>query len=75
MTQPGNRIGPLLQAERPWEEGAGIALTTIIKDGGMYRGWGGPFTTSGDPPGQNIFTISNRATVWRGSGRTSASWM
>ncbi|HZT32426.1 MAG TPA: hypothetical protein VFA33_21230 [Bryobacteraceae bacterium] len=50
-----SRMGPLLEADRAWEEGAGVALTTIIKDGGMYRGWGGPFTTSGNPPGQNYF--------------------
>ena len=52
---PAERIGPLLEADRPWEENAGVALTTVIKDGGMFRGWGGPFTNSGDPPGQKHF--------------------
>jgi hypothetical protein len=55
VAQRAERIGPLLQAERPWEEGAGVALTTVIQDGGIFRGWGGPFTTSGDPPGQKHF--------------------
>ncbi len=48
------RMGPLLQAENPWEEGS-VTITTVIKDQGMYRGWGGPFTTSGDPPGQRHY--------------------
>jgi hypothetical protein len=52
---PAQRIGPLIEADRPWEEGAGVEITTVIKDGGMYRGWGAPFTTSGDPPGQKHF--------------------
>ena len=51
---PARRMGPLLKAERPWEEGS-VTITTIIKDGGMYRGWAGPFTTSGDPPGQKHY--------------------
>jgi len=55
VAQPAERLGPLFNAERPWEEGAGVALTTVIKDGGMFRGWGAPFTTSGDPPGQKHF--------------------
>ena len=56
VAQQAQRIGPLFQAERPWEDGAGVALTTVIKDKGMYRGWGAPFTTSGNPPGQKHFT-------------------
>jgi hypothetical protein len=55
VAQPAERLGPLFEAERPWEEGAGVALTTVIKDGGKFRGWGAPFTTSGDPPGQKHF--------------------
>ncbi len=55
VAQPAKRLGPLFEAEQPWEEGAGVALTTVIKDGGMFRGWGAPFTTSGDPPGQKHF--------------------
>jgi hypothetical protein len=55
IAQPAQKIGPLIEAERPWEEGAGVALTTVIRDGGMFRGWGAPFTTSGDPPGQRYF--------------------
>ncbi|MEK7752905.1 MAG: hypothetical protein AAB654_13370, partial [Acidobacteriota bacterium] len=55
VARPAERMGPLLQAEAPWEEDAGVALTTVIKDGGMFRGWGGPFTVSGDPPGQKHF--------------------
>src|SRR5262245_51303743 len=34
VAQRGERIGPLLQADRPWEENAGVALTTVIQDGG-----------------------------------------
>lgn len=54
--QQAQRMGPLFLPKRPWEEGAGVALTTVIKDGGMYRGWGAPFTTAGNPPGQKYFT-------------------
>jgi hypothetical protein len=64
---PAQRMGPLLQAEAPWEEGAGVALTTVIHDQGIYRGWGAPFTTSGDPPGQKHFYYleSNDGLTWR----------
>ena len=55
VAQRAERTGPLFEAEATWEENAGVALTTVIKDGGMYRGWGAPFTTSGDPPGQKHF--------------------
>ena len=48
------RMGPLLPAENPWEEGS-VTITTVIQDQGMYRGWAGPFTTSGDPPGQKHY--------------------
>ena len=56
VAQSAQRIGPLFEAEQPWEEGAGVALTTVIKDRGMFRGWGAPFTISGNPPGQRYFT-------------------
>lgn len=55
VAQPAQRMGPLFEAGRGWEEGAGAAITTLVKDGGKYRGWGAPFTTSGDPPGQKHF--------------------
>lgn len=65
--QPAQRVGPLFEAERDWEEGAGVAITTLLKDGGKYRGWGAPFTTSGDPPGQKHFVYyeSDDGIVWR----------
>jgi hypothetical protein len=71
VATPAQRIGPLFEAERPWEAGAngagGVALTTVIKDGGMYRGWGAPFTTSGDPPGQEHFNYfeSSDGLTWK----------
>jgi hypothetical protein len=46
------RAGPLLEPQADWEEGTGVVLTTVFKDGGMYRGWGMPFCTSGLPKGQ-----------------------
>jgi hypothetical protein len=59
VAQHAEHIGPLFQAEHPWEQepdgAGGVALTTVLKDGGMYRGWGAPFTTSGNPPGQQNF--------------------
>jgi len=63
--RPAHRTGPILTADRPWEEGS-VTITTIIKDGGMYRGWGGPFTTSGDPPGQKhyMYFESNDGYHW-----------
>jgi hypothetical protein len=51
---PQRASAPLLNAEHPWEEGS-VTITTVIKDGGMYRGWGGPFTNSGNPPGQKHY--------------------
>lgn len=67
VAHPAGRTGPLFEAERPWEDGAGVALTTVIRDGGMFRGWGAPFTTSGDPPGQKHFVYfeSNDGLVWK----------
>ncbi len=55
ISEKAQRVGPLIEAERPWEEGAGLTFTTLIGDGSMYRAWGGPFTTSGKPPGQKHF--------------------
>ena len=34
------RSGPLFPAERPWEE-RGIGISTILKDGNLYKAWGG----------------------------------
>ena len=67
VAQPAGRMGPLFEAERDWEEGAGVAITTLLKDGGKYRGWGAPFTTSGDPPGQKHFVYyeSDDGLAWR----------
>ena len=67
VAQPAQRIGPLFEAEQPWEEGAGVALTTVLKDQGMFRGWGAPFTTSGNPPGQRHFTYyeSSDGLTWK----------
>lgn len=39
VAQPAERIGPLLEADRPWEN-AGVSIHTMIHDGGLYRGWG-----------------------------------
>jgi hypothetical protein len=63
---PPHRTGPLLNSDQPWEEGS-VTITTIIKDGGMYRGWGGPFTTSGNPPGQKhyMYFESNDGMSWK----------
>jgi hypothetical protein len=55
VAQKAQRIGPLLEPDRPWEEGAGVALTTVIKDGGIYRGWFTRCVTSGDPPGMKHY--------------------
>jgi len=67
VAQPAQRMGPLFEAERDWEEGAGVAITTLLKDGGRYRGWGAPFTTSGNPPGQKHFVYyeSDDGIAWR----------
>lgn len=55
VAQRAERLGPLLEPETSWEEGAGVAFTTVLKDGGMYRAWLAPFTTSGNPKGQHHF--------------------
>ena len=63
--RPAKRIGPLLRAEKPWEgahgsyhpdhSGGGVSISVIFKEGGVYRGWGSPITTSGPPPGHRFF--------------------
>lgn len=65
--QAAGRMGPLIGAETPWEEGAGVHLTTVLKDGGMFRAWGIPFTFSGDPPGQkhSYYLESNDGVSWK----------
>jgi len=67
VAQPAQRIGPLIEPEAAWEEGAGVALTTMIKDGGMFRGWQVPFTFSGDPPGMNhcYYLESSDGFAWK----------
>ncbi len=54
VTNPGERVGPLIEAEMPWEEGVGVAFTTLIKEQGIYRAWSLPFHTSGRPRGQRF---------------------
>lgn len=56
VTHPGERTGPLLQPEAPWEDGVGVTFTTLLKDQGMYRAWSLPTNTSGRPRGQRFFT-------------------
>lgn len=65
--QPAQRMGPLIEPEAPWEEGAGVHLTTVLKDGGMFRGWGIPYTFSGDPPGQkhSYYLESSDGITWK----------
>ncbi len=67
VAQPAQRLGPLFEASQPWEEGAGVALTTVVQDGGVYRAWGAPFTTAGNPPGQKYFTYyeSSDGLTWK----------
>ncbi len=76
VAQPAERMGPLFEAERDWEEGAGVAITTLLKDGGKYRGWGAPFTTSGNPPGQKHFVYyeSDDGIAWRRPNLGIVEW-
>lgn len=37
--QPAQRVGPILQREKPWESGY-VIFKTVLKDGGLYRAWG-----------------------------------
>jgi hypothetical protein len=62
-----HRMGPLLEPTARWEEDAGVILTTVFKDGGMYRGWGTPFCTSGLPKGQSVtyYLESNDGVTWK----------
>ena len=39
VAEKAERVGPLLQPERPWEE-KGIQFNTILRDGGIFRTWG-----------------------------------
>lgn len=39
VLQPAQRVGPIIHPERPWEH-TGIAMGTIIHEGGIYRAWG-----------------------------------
>ena len=40
VAEPARRLGPIIQLEKPWEEG-GISFGTIIFEDGKYRVWGG----------------------------------
>ena len=65
--QPAERIGPLVEADKPWEDGSGVCITTVFRDGGIFRGWGSPMTTSGPPPGHRFFYYleSHDGLTWR----------
>jgi len=39
VTQPAQRVGPILKPEKPWEKES-ILLRTVLKDGDKYRAWG-----------------------------------
>lgn len=63
---PAQRCGPLLKVERPWEAG-GISLSTVLKEGALYRAWG--TTGWGDLKnrGDNVFVYfeSSDGMHWR----------
>jgi hypothetical protein len=39
VAQRGQRMGPILKSERPWES-KGVSMNTLIQDQGKYRAWG-----------------------------------
>ncbi len=39
MAKPAQRRGPLIEPGKPWET-VGISLSTIIRDGAVFRAWG-----------------------------------
>jgi len=39
VAQPAQRMGPILQSERPWEA-KGVSINTLIHVDGKYRAWG-----------------------------------
>lgn len=39
VSEPAQRIGPIISRDRPWEK-MGIAITTLIQDAGKFRIWG-----------------------------------
>jgi len=45
--RPGQRTGPILQPQHPWEN-QGISLGTLIQDGGLFRAWGSGYYESAD---------------------------
>lgn len=49
VAQKARRVGPLMRPEHPWEERAGVRLTTVIQQDGIYRGWSHTSHGSGDP--------------------------
>lgn len=49
VAKPARRVGPLMRPERPWEERAGVRLTTVIQERGIFRGWSHTSHGSGDP--------------------------
>ncbi len=40
VAQPAQRVGPIIDFERPWE-GMGVNIGTLIHHDGKYKGWGG----------------------------------
>ena len=50
VAQPGQRVGPIIKLERPWES-KGIRFQTVMQDQGKYRAWGSRDTAKkGKPP-------------------------
>lgn len=47
IARPAERTGPVLETEHPWEEG-GVTFSTMIRDGGIIRAWGGGYFESTD---------------------------
>jgi hypothetical protein len=39
VAQPANRMGPIIQREKPWEEHY-VIFKTVMKEGDLYRAWG-----------------------------------
>lgn len=63
--EQGERMGPLMRFEKPWES-RGISISVLLQDKGVYRGWGNIDPTKmGDKPNSHpCYFESNDGIHW-----------
>ncbi|MFV1965438.1 MAG: hypothetical protein ACC628_08455 [Pirellulaceae bacterium] len=71
LAQPAQRVGPLLEFERPWE-GSGISFDTVIQDCGVYRAWGNCDSSKKGEERQRHLSCPTTTRCWASTSCTRA---